>query len=96
MKSGVLFLLAIIIVIVSLSWFRTAKAQSVSGISEEEKARLTELYRKKMTESRATGESNSYRTPQIYDSTGGTSRPRTGSARSASWTSRRSPSRSPG
>ncbi|MEK7774492.1 MAG: SLBB domain-containing protein [Candidatus Zixiibacteriota bacterium] len=82
MKNGFLFLLAIIIVIVSLSWFRTAKAQSASGISEEEKARITEMYRKKMAESRTTGESNAYRTPPIYDTTTGTSRAKNRSTRS--------------
>jgi polysaccharide biosynthesis/export protein len=75
MKNGFLFLLAIVIVIVSLSWFRSAKAQSMSGISEEEKARITEMYRKKMVESRSTGESNTYRTPPIYDSSGAALRP---------------------
>jgi protein involved in polysaccharide export with SLBB domain len=83
MKNGFLFLVAIVIVIVSLSWFRSARAQSMNGISEDEKVRLTEMYRKKMAETRLTGETNSYKTPPIYDTSATGSRPTRRNARPA-------------
>jgi polysaccharide export outer membrane protein len=73
MMKRVLFWLLLVIVLVSLNWFRTARAQETGALSAEQKQRLQETYRKKTA---VGNDARYYQTPAIYDSVGEHTAPR--------------------
>ena len=62
-KRFIIFLL-LVIVLVSLNWFRAALAGPIDQLSEEEKSRLVDKYRRTQSND---PRSNVYQTPDLYD-----------------------------
>ncbi len=64
MRLKTLILLLIVIVLVSLSWFKLVAAQDLSSLSDEEKLRLLKEHQKELTQGI---ESNYYQSPEVLD-----------------------------
>ncbi|MFH1374057.1 MAG: SLBB domain-containing protein [bacterium] len=65
MKAKLLILLLLMIVLVSLNWFRTVVAQDLSSLEKLDKQQLLKKYRDSLADRK---ESEYYRSPQIFDS----------------------------
>lgn len=61
-----LFLIIIVIILVSLNWFRELMAQDLSILSDHEKASLLQKYQGRLADSAR--DSDHYHTPKIFDS----------------------------
>lgn len=64
-----MLLAALIIILVSLNWFNELRAQDLSSLSAQEKAKLVEKYRSQKTNNPTGVQTNTYTSPEIYDST---------------------------
>ena len=70
MFKRLLILILLVIILVSLNWFKVVVAQDLSSMSEEEKERLLEKYKKEFkvnSEDSLKNNSNYYKSPEIYD-----------------------------
>lgn len=76
-----LFLIIIVIILVSLNWFRELVAQDLSAISDQDKASLLKKYHTTLADSSRA--SNSYKTPAIFETTDSIGRPRTATREAA-------------
>jgi protein involved in polysaccharide export with SLBB domain len=72
MSKRNLFWLLLVIILVSLNWFRVALASPIDQLSAEEKARLIEKYRRSQS---ATSSDDVYRTPDLYGDGEGNAEP---------------------
>lgn len=68
MSKRLIFLLLLVIVLVSLNWFRVVLAGPLDQLSEEEKARLVDKYRRTQSN---TPKTNVYQTPELYEDVDG-------------------------
>ena len=66
MSKKLVFIIILVIILVSLNWFRTARAQDLGSLSAEEKELLLKKYKNQIPSSTQTGV---YQTPQIFDTT---------------------------
>ena len=66
MSRRVLIWLLLVIVLVSLNWFRSAKAQTPESLSDDEKQYLLEKYKERST---GKAEASFYKTPELYGET---------------------------
>ncbi len=64
MKAKLLILLLLMIVLVSLNWFRTVMAQDLSSLEKLDKQQLLKKYRERIADRK---ESEYYQSPQIFD-----------------------------
>ncbi len=64
MSKKLLFVIVLVIILVSLNWFRTVLAQDLSSLSPEEKQLLLKKYKDKIPK---TEPSDVYQSPQIFD-----------------------------
>ena len=62
-----LFLIILVIILVSLNWFRELLAQDLSAISDQDKSALLKKYHTKLADGKTTDPEN-YRSPSIYES----------------------------
>ncbi|MGD8604871.1 MAG: hypothetical protein PVF49_09920, partial [Anaerolineales bacterium] len=62
----------IVIILVSLNWFREVFAQDLQNLSDLEKQALKEKYQQQILNS---GQAESYKTPPLFDSTAAPSAP---------------------
>jgi protein involved in polysaccharide export with SLBB domain len=62
-----LFLIILVIILVSLNWFRELLAQDLSAISDQDKAALLKKYHTKLADSKNLPPDNTYRSPSIYE-----------------------------
>ncbi len=60
-----LFLIIIVIILVSLNWFRELMAQDLSTLSDHQKASLLQKYQGRLADT--SRDSDHYRTPKIFD-----------------------------
>ena len=70
MFKRLLILILLVIILVSLNWFKVVVAQDLSSMSEEEKERLLEKYKKEYEANSADSlknKNNYYKSPEIYD-----------------------------
>ncbi|HKK20827.1 MAG TPA: SLBB domain-containing protein [candidate division Zixibacteria bacterium] len=64
MSKKLLFIIVLVIILVSLNWFRSVLAQDLSSLSPEEKQLLLKKYKDKIPK---TEPSDVYQSPQIFD-----------------------------
>ncbi len=61
----IIFFITIVIILVSLNWFRELVAQDLSNVPVEQKAELMKLY--KARKSGLSDKPGVYKTPEIYE-----------------------------
>ncbi len=64
MAKRIFWLIILIIVLLSVNWFRAAEAQDLSSLSEKQKAELLDKYRSRMQQDDG---AESYRSPRIFE-----------------------------
>ena len=61
----IIFFVTLVIILVSLNWFRELVAQDLSNVSDEQKAEIFKLYQAR--KSGVADKPQIYRTPEIYE-----------------------------
>ncbi len=64
MSKKLVFIIILVIILVSLNWFRTLRAQDLSSLSQDEKELLLKKYKDKIPKSTS---GDVYQSPQIFD-----------------------------